>query len=199
MLTIQVWGIAGVESASATIDYNDLWGNVQSYSENFTAGQNDISLDPQFVDTIGGNFHLQAGSACVDAGDPDSQFNDPDGSRNDMGAFGGPLSTQIATGIDNVLLYTPGIVALFQNIPNPFNEQTNIHFELSRDEWFNLTVYNMVGQKVRVLVDERRKAGHYSVSWDAKDEDGNQVGNGIYFYQISTNKTRSTRKALLLK
>ncbi len=184
---------------SASIDFNNVWGNVEDSFESFSAAGNNISEDPQFVNADSGEFHLQAGSPCIDTGDPDPKFNDPDGSRNDMGVFGGPLSTQIATGIDNVLLFTPGKVALFQNIPNPFNEQTTIHFELSRDEWFKLTIYNMVGQKVRILVDERRKAGHYSVSWDAKDEEGNRVGSGIYFYQISTNETRSTRKAILLK
>jgi len=193
------FGINGMESALASIDYNNVWGNAENSFESFSAAGNNISEDPQFVNADSGEFHLQAGSPCIDTGDPDPIFNDPDGSRNDMGAFGGPLSTQITTGQDNVLLYAPDKVALFQNVPNPFSEQTNIHFELSRDEWFNLTVYNMVGQKVRVLVDERRKAGNYSVSWDAKDEDGNQVGNGIYFYQISTNETRSTRKAILLK
>ena len=193
------FGINGVESASATIDYNNVWSNVEDYFEFFPAGDNDISENPQFVDADSGDFHLQSGSLCIDAGDPDPQFNDPDGSRNDMGAFGGPLSTQIATGIDNAPLYIPGQLALFQNIPNPFHAETNIHFELTRDEWINLVVYNMVGQKVRVLVNERRQAGHYSVSWDAKDENGNQVGNGIYFYQISTSEIRYTRKAILLK
>jgi parallel beta-helix repeat protein len=193
------FGINGMESASASIDYNNVWGNAEDSFESFSVAGNNISEDPQFVNSDSGEFHLQAGSPCIDTGDPDPKFNDPDGSRNDMGVFGGPLSTQIATGIDNVLLFTPGKVALFQNIPNPFNEQTTIHFELSRDEWFKLTIYNMVGQKVRILVDERRKAGHYSISWDAKDEEGNRVRNGIYFYQISTNETSSTKKAILLK
>lgn len=193
------FGINGVESALATIDYNDFWGNTENYFELFPAGEHDISNDPLFVDAGSGDFHLQSGSPCVDAGDPDSQFNDPDGSRNDMGAFGGPFAPNIITGIGNDDLFIPDQVALFQNYPNPFNAQTSMRFELPNDEWINLSVYNIIGQRVRTLLDEQKKAGQYTVSWDGTDENGHSMGNGIYFYRISANDFKYTKKALLLK
>ncbi len=71
--------------------YNNVWGNKQNY-RNVTAGQDDISVDPQFVN-IEGDYHLLPGSACIDAGDPDQSYVDQDGSRNDLGAYGGAALT----------------------------------------------------------------------------------------------------------
>lgn len=84
-----LFGIGGVPSSSAIIDYNDVWNHTDNYVEFLPAGPHDRSVDPMFVDASGGNYHLQPGSPCIDAGDPDPKYNDPDGSRNDMGAFGG--------------------------------------------------------------------------------------------------------------
>lgn len=193
------FGINGMGSASAIMDYNDVWSNGEDYFELFPAGINDISEDPLFVNADSGNFHLLSGSPCIDAGDPDPIYNDPDGSRNDMGVFGGPLTSKLNTGIDKWPVFKKDGVVLYQNIPNPFEEGTKIQFELPKDERISLAIYNMVGQKVRVLVNERRNAGLHEFKWDARDEDGNLLGNGIYFYQISTTRTRTTRKALLLR
>jgi hypothetical protein len=71
--------------ASAVVLYNDIVPPLTT-----STGTGNISLDPLFVDPTTQNFHLQAGSPARDAGDPDMQYRDPDGSRNDMGAFGGP-------------------------------------------------------------------------------------------------------------
>jgi hypothetical protein len=84
-----MFGIVGDPSSSAIIDYNDIWNNIDNYIE-FSAGPHDISVDPMFADASGGDYHLQLGSPCIDAGDPDPQYSDPDGSRNNMGVFGGP-------------------------------------------------------------------------------------------------------------
>ncbi|MDP3786935.1 MAG: right-handed parallel beta-helix repeat-containing protein [Candidatus Omnitrophota bacterium] len=67
-----------------TLEYNDVWGSSRNYY-GIEAGEHDISKDPKFVSES--NYHLQPGSPCIDAGDPDSKYNDPDGSRSDMGAL----------------------------------------------------------------------------------------------------------------
>ncbi len=54
-------------------------------------GSTNLAAEPEFVNPAVGNFRLQPGSPGIDAGNPDPAFNDPDGSRNDMGAYGGPL------------------------------------------------------------------------------------------------------------
>ncbi|MBD3236214.1 MAG: hypothetical protein GF330_05900 [Candidatus Eisenbacteria bacterium] len=76
-------------SVPTDFSYNDVWGNGQDYY-NCNPGPGDISEDPLFVDAGAGDYHLGEGSPCIDAGNPDPAYNDPDGTRNDMGAYGGP-------------------------------------------------------------------------------------------------------------
>ena len=73
----------GIESDMTNRDYNDVWNNGGSDNP----GPYDISVDPQFMEPLVSDYHLLATSPCIDAGDPDSQYNDSDGTRNDMGAW----------------------------------------------------------------------------------------------------------------
>jgi len=91
-------------TSTPTIAYNDVYGNDfqnywdQEHSQTFlpNPGTGEISSDPLFVDDPGGDYHLQASSPCINTGDPDPQYDDLDGSRNDMGAYGGPYADLIA-------------------------------------------------------------------------------------------------------
>ena len=78
-------------SPLSNYDYNDVWNNYVNY-QGMEPGNNDISLDPQFVDTAKGNYHLTENSPCINTGNPDTKYDDIDGSRNDIGAYGGPNS-----------------------------------------------------------------------------------------------------------
>ncbi len=75
--------LLGIDAPSSTIAYNDVWNNG---SQN-NPGVGGISTDPLFTDQITGNYALQSTSPCIDAGDPNPIYNDPDGTRNDMGAY----------------------------------------------------------------------------------------------------------------
>lgn len=78
-------------AGTGTLDfsYNDIWNNATGQdTTGVTFGPGNIALDPLFVGSQ--DFHLSTGSPCINAGDPDAQFNDLDGTRNDMGAYGGP-------------------------------------------------------------------------------------------------------------
>jgi len=93
----QKYGIRCQYSSVPPISYNDVWNNYlmtpDSTGSNYSdcqPGVGDISGDPGFVDQGGYNFHLTASSPCVNQGNPDPAYNDADGSRNDMGAYGGP-------------------------------------------------------------------------------------------------------------
>ncbi len=83
----------GVSNASpaATMSYNCFWQNHGTDFKGLVSREGQILVDPCFIDAARLNFQLKTGSPCVNAGDPNSPYNDADGSRNDMGAFGGPL------------------------------------------------------------------------------------------------------------
>ena len=81
-----------------------------------------------------------------------------------------------------------------QNYPNPFNPNTTISYSLPKSAMVSLSIYNITGQLVETLVNERKNAGFYSVQWNA----GN-VGSGLYFYRIEAGEYKETRKCLILK
>jgi hypothetical protein len=95
---------------------------------------------------------------------------------------------------------------LYQNYPNPFNPTTTIHFTVHRPSSAvhspyptTLKIYNVLGQKVKTLVDEPESAGSYEVIWDGKDERGNNLASGIYFYRLQIGDQTQTKRMLLLK
>jgi len=88
---------------------------------------------------------------------------------------------------------------LFDNYPNPFNPNTKITYVLPADSKVNLSVYNVLGQKVKTLLDEHQTAGEWSVIWDGKDSRGKRVSSGVYFYKLKADKFTQTKKMLLTK
>ncbi|MDD3732692.1 MAG: T9SS type A sorting domain-containing protein, partial [candidate division Zixibacteria bacterium] len=88
---------------------------------------------------------------------------------------------------------------LYQNYPNPFNPDTRIDFTLPNATRVELTVFNILGKKVKVLADGEYNAGGHSVIWDGRDDDGAAVSSGIYFYRLVTPEASVSRKMMLLK
>ncbi|MCK4223612.1 MAG: T9SS type A sorting domain-containing protein [candidate division Zixibacteria bacterium] len=93
----------------------------------------------------------------------------------------------------------PMNLSLSQNYPNPFNPDCEIRYALPKDAEVTLSVYNVLGQKIKTLVDEFQAAGHKTVHWDGTDEDGNKVASGIYFYRIKAGDFTEAKKMILMK
>lgn len=93
----------------------------------------------------------------------------------------------------------PTSYSLNQNYPNPFNPSTEIAFALPQAGHVSLTVYNVLGQSVRTLVDGDLEAGSHQVTWDGSDSRGSVTASGIYFYRIQTRDFVATKKMTLLK
>ena len=88
---------------------------------------------------------------------------------------------------------------LEQNYPNPFNPNTQISFTLSSPSTVRLDIFNITGQRVRTLVDDRLEAGRHVVEWDGRSSDGRQVASGIYLYRMKAGDFVDAKKMTLLK
>jgi|GEM_PF-3677672 len=89
--------------------------------------------------------------------------------------------------------------ALHQNYPNPFNPETRIEFSLPRTSFVTIEIFNILGQRVRTLVNERLSVGYKNVTWNGRDDNGLSVSSGIYFYRIVTDDFAESKKMILLK
>ncbi len=86
-----------------------------------------------------------------------------------------------------------------QNYPNPFNPMTEFSISLSSETNVSLTIYNVVGQKVRTLVDEVLPAGSHVIIWNGTNDRGDPLSSGVYFYRVIAGEQVVTRKMMLLK
>lgn len=93
----------------------------------------------------------------------------------------------------------PEAFTLSQNYPNPFNPETTITFDLSEASRVNITIYNVLGQHVRTLVNELKPAGTHSLVWNGKNDAGERVTNGVYLYRMEAGSVSVTRKLILMK
>ena len=89
--------------------------------------------------------------------------------------------------------------ALHENVPNPFNAETLIRFDLPDAALASLDVFNALGQKVRTLVQGRLDAGSHQLRWDSRDESGSTLASGVYFYRLVAGKRVQTQRMMLVK
>jgi len=94
---------------------------------------------------------------------------------------------------------TPRKNALLAAYPNPFNPETTIRYELASREHVSLRVYDVSGAVVRTLVNGDKPAGSYSLTWNGRDDNGNAVSSGVYFYRITAGSFSDVRKMTLVK
>jgi len=88
---------------------------------------------------------------------------------------------------------------LHDNYPNPFNPTTTIKFDIPARAKVQLMVYDMLGNKIKTIVNEKRSAGTYDVQWDGTNEMGVAVSSGVYFYKLSTDNHVATKKMMFIK
>ena len=127
---------------------------------------------------------------------------------------GYPLSQSdielIAQWIDEGALETPALSSselnfipynfmLYQNYPNPFNPLTTLRYDLPKNAFVRINIYDILGNIVCNLVSNNEESGHKSVQWNATNNQGEAMPAGIYFYSIKVGEFRLTKTMILLK
>ncbi|MBN2089305.1 DUF5123 domain-containing protein [candidate division KSB1 bacterium] len=144
--------------------------------------QDTITMDPQFADPANGDFTLPAGSKLLT-----------------FGTNGGPIGDRRwatnATGVEKIKETEPvKNFSLNQNYPNPFNPTTTITFRLENAGMTNLSVYDLSGREIAVLVNKNLAPGTYQYHFDARN-----LTTGVYLYKLQSSGILLTRKMMFLK
>jgi hypothetical protein len=155
-----------------------------------------------FVSTDGGPYNawLQnvTDTSGIFTGQPGEQYRfyslASDNAGNVEPGKSSPDATTLLTGVEEPRAGLPGEYRLHQNFPNPFNPVTTLNFDLPAASRVLLTVYNMLGQEIEVMVDEMLEPGYKSVRWDASGKP-----SGVYFYRLTAGSFTMVRKMLLLR
>ena len=105
---------------------------------------------------------------------------------------------QIVTGIESEAI-APARYSLIQNYPNPFNPTTTIEYEIPQRGNVQIVIYDILGRRIKELLNEEKNTGIYFIIWNGKDNNGISVPSGTYFYQIISGNNIQTKKMILLK
>ena len=109
---------------------------------------------------------------------------------------GGDCEGQV---LSNQRIIIPSKFALIENYPNPFNPKTTIRYNLPIDSFVKITIYDVLGNFIVNLVDDRQSSGHKSVRWNARDHRGKPVSAGVYLYSLDTGTFKQVKKMMFLK
>ena len=209
---ISLLAVTDTTDCTLYLNYNDIQYGIDSVHINDTIsvsnwGLGNIDADPLLADTTNGDYHLLDASPCIEKGidtikiagvwyySPleDIENNSrpyPAGTMPDIGAY----ESQYTVGIDGNNSLLPNKYELYQNYPNPFNPATKIKYTLIRLSKVQIIIYDILGRKIRTLVNEEKPAGIYEVNWQAAN-----LPSGVYFYQLRAGTYVQTKKMILLK
>jgi hypothetical protein len=103
------------------------------------------------------------------------------------------------TGVDGDLVSLPDVPVLYQNYPNPFNPSTTLRIFIPHDGFVTLTVYNVLGEKVKSLINQQMSAGRYTIAWNGCGDDGRPAASGIYFCSLEAGVPVKACKLVLIR
>jgi hypothetical protein len=200
--------------------YCDIQGRDQAFGGNGSGVnytgiyENNIDLDPLFIDTAAVDYRLSDPSHCIGSGWDTVEVHginyyappfcimgnprpNPVGTRPDIGACESPLGTPVVVVEDEII--SPTEIILYQNYPNPFNPSTKISYQLPVSGNVTLKVYDVLGRDVATLVNDYKQAGKYEVEFSIYSDIGLNLSTGIYFYQLNTGEITQTKEMILIK
>jgi hypothetical protein len=174
---------------SLSVNYCDVEGGQDGITTNDNGSiswlPGNIEIDPLFCNSDSGDFNLAENSPCVGAGQEGAN----------MGALDVGCGPILLTHKDVIPLQ----YVLHQNYPNPFNPVTTLRYDLPKDAFVKITIYDMMGRIVNNLVSSQQNTGYKSIQWNATNNAGQPVAAGLYLYTIDAGQFRQSKKMVLLK
>lgn len=207
--------VAAIVLETGSVDFDTVFVGEQASAEFYVYNEGGATLEVTELSASHSAFTVNTSPFSVLAGD--SQAVSVTFAPAEVGSFGAQLKiASNSQDSDTVTVELQGVGALVTgingntglpeafavkpNYPNPFNPSTRIEFQLPEAATVSLDIYNMLGQKVRSLVNSQSlSAGYHIAEWDGRNSEGNWVGSGIYIYRISAGKFMQTRKMILMK
>ena len=182
--------MAGLDSGFATIMCSDFFGNsggdwVGDFEDQLEMNNN-FSADPLFCNPDQNNYSLDTSSPCA----PESQ---------EVCGLVGALPTGCSISAIPNNTHRPSQISAVENYPNPFNPSTTISFSLSQAAPTQVVIFDMAGHLVRTLIDEQLPARNHHLEWSGRNDHGQEVAAGIYFFQIISGTSHSVGRMALIK
>jgi subtilisin family serine protease len=196
----------GIENSAGSIGLQVVYN--QNYVTDNLAVQMRIPIFWLTVDPMSGyalegesdDITVTFDAAELDEGDYLGQIQiESNDSNNPLLIVPCSLTVSQTVGIEETASSLPTYFALDQNYPNPFNPGTEISFALPKKSDVDLTIYDLLGRRVRTLISSELDAGYHTVAWNGRDGTGKPVSSGIYFYRIESGDFQMTRKMIMLK
>lgn len=180
------WG-AYLQTGAGNLSYNDFYSNAGGNYFGATPGSGSIEEDPHYTNYGARNYNLEAGSPCIDTGNPNDPL-DPDGTRTDMGAFyfnQSPVAPESGP---------PAHFEIFTAYPNPFNPILNVRISAVRPEQARLQAWTADGRLAAIIWEGRLNSGLNEIQWHA-----NSNSSGLYFLRLDAQGSRSALPCILIK
>ncbi len=195
----------GTDNTGNSIDYNLYFGS----NEGDAPGSHSVFGDPLYMDAANGDLHIGDTSPAINQGfnHPDSVMGTTDFDNqprivNSMVDIGADEKDTASTLIDDPVSQFKTF-KLSQNYPNPFNPKTVISYQVgtsgNSSVHVELSVFNILGQKVIELVNGNQSAGVHTIKWYGRDSNGNRAASGIYVYELKINGNRLARKMIMME
>lgn len=181
----------GTNISGVLVTARNLNDQIVSYA--FT----DVNGDYNLTGLSGGEYSIEAGKMSYEA-TQSRIYVTPDEYETVVVDIQIEENTVTSVGYDNETII-PKSLYLGNNYPNPFNPSTKVTFGLVNPGWVELTVYNILGQRIKVLVDNYLPAGNYSAEWNGCDASGASVSSGLYLLMLKNGKERIVQKMVLAK
>jgi len=174
---------AGVETVSAITQTGAATG---AYAVGALAGAGvDVNDSDHDFDGTNGRLVFQVGNNCIP--------------RNQYVAVQSNWVNTGTAGVNSDESLIPKEFALYDNFPNPFNPTTQIAVDLPEAATTEITVWNIMGQRVATLYKGDLNAGHHTLNFDGRDSNGKQLTSGMYLYRVAAGKYNATKKMTLMK